>query len=589
MRMLLVSPIFNRELLRFLRSKHAFGGLLLFLVVLSIAAGMCWWATLATGWATERDLLSRRLFIAITLAQLVIFSGYTLILTCTKINAEREEGTFDLLASTRLSSLHIILAKYMAALTALLLLAVASIPALSLCFLLGGVDWHDVLSAYQILFLTVLAYGMMGIACSTIFRKNYVALIAGFMLALLFYFVGGFARQLVPFAYDKSIGVFLEVTSPLGAYTEVILNAVPKSPRSAVLMSHTLFDLYLFVIALLVAWYGFRSMAGQPTRALQRDELWKAFSQGKRAKRVWFPGIANADYYPPPFVDGANPVVEREDRVLTSLRRRVRPIHVLCAGVPLLAVAGVLGRISETYEMSLTSSVGVATSILAALVATVLAATSVTREYEARTMELLAGTLLTPFEILAGKFYALYRRAFVASIAVSFVLFVLFGKWSLFALIRGVFGCLVILVPLSVIILFYASVGLFFSVMCRKSVSAIALSYATLAGLAAFPWVVATVYWIAALTVFGGDYYFEGLSFFAPLASPCLYFLPSKELNFWYANPGFGHMIGFCLLVLGISIVILAAAKARFELMLYQPPPREEEPSLPPLLEPNRR
>jgi len=266
--MTLVSPILNRELLTFLRTKRAFGGLLLFLLVLSAAAGICWWATLSGGGWRDRDILSRNLFTTVTIAQLLIFSAYALILTCTTVNSERDTKTLDLLVSAPLSSLHIVLAKYTAALTVILLLVLASAPVLSLCFLLGGVGWQELVSAYCIILLAVLSYGMVGMACSTVCRKNYGALMAGFLLAAWLY-CGVTLLSLVFLEWadllagssseDIILGVF-ETTSPLGAYmaaNSMLGMPAPYLGASAVVL-HAIFQLSVFVVSFLVAWLGFR-------------------------------------------------------------------------------------------------------------------------------------------------------------------------------------------------------------------------------------------------------------------------------------------------------------------------------------------
>ena len=74
--------------------------------------------------------------------------------TAGAISLEREKQTLDLLTTTPISSLAIILGKLLSALSWVFLLLLASIPVTALVFTFGGVGPEDLVRSYVVLFAT---------------------------------------------------------------------------------------------------------------------------------------------------------------------------------------------------------------------------------------------------------------------------------------------------------------------------------------------------------------------------------------------------------------------------------------------------
>jgi ABC-type transport system involved in multi-copper enzyme maturation permease subunit len=601
--MLSFSPILNRELLTFLRRKRAFGGLLLFLVVLAAATGICWWTSLLQGNVTARDLLSRRLFHTVMITQLIAFSCYALILTCTKINGERDEKTLDLLVTAPLSSLHVVLAKYVSALTVIVLLVFASAPFLGLCFLLGGVSGREVLSAYTIVVLAVLAYGMVGMACSALFRKNYVALGAGFLVVLFFY-IGVLLSALIletmgvhlttnSWAFGLAFGMFL-TTSPLGAYI-VACSLQPPPPMPfvpPVMLLHTIGQMSVFIVSLLIAWRGFCVIAGRAERRARRRKDLSSLARGEEKQG----DVAALPAKPPSRAkrrraigDRINPVYARENRLFLSRRWKHRLLRYAAAAVVFFAVGSLFREmfLGRSYSFENMCVLGVMIAIAAALFVPFLAARMVTSERETGSLALLVATPLRPRQVLWGKLAVVLKYSFAMILLFSFLVTMMSfalpiatsggSGYKPLTLRQGAdalvtsYGILLrdwvkIVLPLLVIALYFATVGLFYSVVCRKTVAAIAWTYGTILILAFSPFFIFLLFGFSPRS----DDLTTAASTLFPIVSPAFYFIPEESVNLmWYKNGLWTAVLSYCTVMCMVCGVIYMATESIFAHKYY--------------------
>ena len=106
-----------------------------------------------------------------TLLVLVLAPAFTTGAIC----SEREKQTLDLLVTTPLSTLGIVVGKLVSALAYVLLLIVASVPLMALVFVFGGVGPEDVLRAYVLLFALAFGMGAIGLFLSALVRRTQAA------------------------------------------------------------------------------------------------------------------------------------------------------------------------------------------------------------------------------------------------------------------------------------------------------------------------------------------------------------------------------------------------------------------------------
>jgi len=105
-------------------------------------------------------------------------------LTAVAISGEREHGTFDLLRATPVHAHTIVWGKLLAALSYAALLIVASIPIASAVFLFGGVTPEDIWTAFALLGVTTLAFGLLGLCCSALVRRSGLASVLAYVVTV---------------------------------------------------------------------------------------------------------------------------------------------------------------------------------------------------------------------------------------------------------------------------------------------------------------------------------------------------------------------------------------------------------------------
>jgi ABC-type transport system involved in multi-copper enzyme maturation permease subunit len=99
--------------------------------------------------STLAQRLGRNFFISISTMQVLLGILVAPAITAGALTVEREQRSFELLAISLVRPWSIVFGKLVSALSFIVLLAVASIPLVSVCFLLGGVDTHEFAAVYS--------------------------------------------------------------------------------------------------------------------------------------------------------------------------------------------------------------------------------------------------------------------------------------------------------------------------------------------------------------------------------------------------------------------------------------------------------
>ncbi|HLB44140.1 MAG TPA: ABC transporter permease subunit [Candidatus Limnocylindrales bacterium] len=101
------------------------------------------------------------------------------------ISLEREKQTLDLLVTTPLSTLGMVIGKLFSALTYVFLLIIASIPLASLVFVFGAVGPEDLLRGYAFLFALAFGMGAVGLFISALVKRTQTATVITFVVVLV--------------------------------------------------------------------------------------------------------------------------------------------------------------------------------------------------------------------------------------------------------------------------------------------------------------------------------------------------------------------------------------------------------------------
>jgi ABC-type transport system involved in multi-copper enzyme maturation permease subunit len=585
------SPILNRELLTFLRTKKAFVGLLLYLLVLAAAAGICWFAANQAGGVRIRADLSRTLFVTFSITQLLIFSAYALIMTSTKINSEQDGKTLELILTAPISNLHVLLAKYASAIIAILLLIVASAPALSLCFLLGGVGWGEVLSVYGIVMLTVVTYGMIGLASSAVFRRNYVALFISIFIGLMLY--GGFTLLVLILAEtfdvyflddEEPIMLLWTTLSPLAAYLFTIgpFAQAVGGWTFPVLGLHVVVQTVILLIALWIAWTRLRRYSSRTRIAVQRRELIRALESEKRSVPEPAPSedVRRRSRWrlalwrwrkPKPIPDYLNPVLAREDRQFLSRRWWHRLLRLGMIGVGFAILAALLVEVQGHSDYDFDEEmaiIGVGTILLATVFVPLLAARAMTTEREIGALPLLVCTPMRPSQVLFGKLGVILKHVFRAEIIFTFLLLLFLRRLPVGWYPELFMDWVKILLPIFAISTYFVAIGFFYSVLCRKTATSVILTYGTVFGMTIAPLIFLIFAEVVLEELFRRSIVNRiaetVFAFASPILSPSTYFFPDNDLNFWHKNELWGTIFGYCFLMLGISATLVLVSEIVF-------------------------
>jgi ABC-type transport system involved in multi-copper enzyme maturation permease subunit len=173
-----------KELRGRMRGRRAFVILTIYLLLLGSFAWMMelilerqYAGTVANSAAYASSQIGQGIFVALVMLETLLVVALAPAFTAGAISLEREKQTLDMLATTPVSSLSIVVGKLFSALTYLFILIFASIPLTAIVFVFGGVAPDDVIRGYAVLLTTALGLGSVGIFCSALIKRTQAATI----------------------------------------------------------------------------------------------------------------------------------------------------------------------------------------------------------------------------------------------------------------------------------------------------------------------------------------------------------------------------------------------------------------------------
>ena len=125
-------------------------------------------------------LIGQEIFGALLIVETLLVVFLAPAMTAGAISLEREKQTLDMLATTPISSLAIVIGKLLSALTYVFILIVASIPLTAMVFVFGGVGPDEVLRGYVVLFVTAIGLGSLGLFISALMQRTQAATVVTF-------------------------------------------------------------------------------------------------------------------------------------------------------------------------------------------------------------------------------------------------------------------------------------------------------------------------------------------------------------------------------------------------------------------------
>jgi ABC-type transport system involved in multi-copper enzyme maturation permease subunit len=445
---LVENPVLQRELLVNLRTARAFVLLWLYQMLLAALVYFAWpqdvRLDLTTNPAAARNLVDLFFFGQYLLASLMAPS-----FAASAITGEKERLTYEMLLASPLRPAAIVIGKLVASLAHLAVLIFTSLPIVMLCLPLGGVSLYELLAAYLGLFVSVLTFGAISIACSSYFKRTAASLVVSYLLILPLAMSGilawywlteyGHFRLLLTLTLVPAVGLALCFT--LLANTSARLLHPPD-------------------------------VGSEGSEVVDLEQEAKE-AVGLVIQRDQFPDMlfvsAKRETLMP---DGTNPVLDKEIRSEifsqgTLMLRVVIQVSMFLA-IPLMALCLYIAPVYAPWYIAYVLLFNV-------LVGPVFLAGSVTSERERQTLDLLLTTTITPWQILWGKLLAGLR---VSSVLTTFLLWpvllaslMVSSYWTNLPAVAGYLG-IVLLSCLTT-----AMLALFTSVVFRKTSVSLMTSY----------------------------------------------------------------------------------------------------------------
>ncbi len=147
------------------------------------------------------------LFPVLAVVQVCIVALIVPIITASSISGEKERQTFDIMLTTCMSPIAIVLGKVVSAVLRILFYVVAGMPIMALSFVVGGMSWSNLFYFLLVLILFAVFSGSIGVLCSSLCRKSISAVIMSFGFYFVIYgltFVPLFVKTI--FSYDGHVG-----------------------------------------------------------------------------------------------------------------------------------------------------------------------------------------------------------------------------------------------------------------------------------------------------------------------------------------------------------------------------------------------
>lgn len=573
-----ITAILSKELRTLLRTRKAFAALMAILFAVGGSVWVFWLATMESGETRQFSTMvefSRVLFALLSGVQLGVLGLFAPILTAAAVTTEREEKTLDLLYCTRITRFHILVGKWFAAISFEVLLVLCMLPLVALCFQLGGVGLEEYVFMAVMTLMTVLTYSMIGLACSAWFRKTATSI---FVALLIILFLGGglglgllILGELRVFHYNGPRGpspqgfldsVFICV-SPVIATIATWVTALdaPSSQSSSktlffssIFLWHFVYQSIIFLLAACVGWRGLARAESQKTQVARKVVDDPQLLERRRKKFPYY--LIDPLRRPQVIRDNQNPMYVLEVRTNALLRSTVL-IRLSYA----LLLLSILAFYFMLFSNSIPSAAGLFSLFVLLPLVPVMTSTSLPREWQSGTMELLKASSLPATRIVWGKFRAAVRFLGALWIAllilplVFWVAVIFYDGTEMLPLsyhfgvrgLRMIGDVLQVLPPVAAYLILYIAISIFCSSFFRRTAFALVTAYLAITAVFFMPQL--TSISLEILSELSRIYFHtqrEGfwtispiLAFLSQIFSPCFYFFPGDSVSYNMLNNGF--------------------------------------------------
>jgi len=417
--------------------RFAYLAILLLVVLFSLSSYM----TGTNASLTELAKGASRTFAWASMTQLALMSFLAPIFTASAITQERDAQTFNILLSTPLTSAQIVFGSLLSRLYFLIMLLAAGLPIFLVTMVYGGVTTRQIFESFAISSATAIITGALAIfvAMTAVGTRR---TIFSFYLLIGFYLVGVYLlgtmwdRTWVAESAPNLTGQKMSWLTPFHPFLalRVALNDV-YAPPEARLTGHS--GIVRFALAHPSAAYGLWTTL--TAFVLTVMSIFYVRRGAKTGEPTIFSGITGKlpgrrqeSTTRPPRNVWSNPVAWREAKTRAATSGTVRWVTAIAGFICLLVLFAyhVTGNLSTSAVRVFVAMITIVQFAVALIIATNTAATSMTKEREAKTMDVLLTTPVTSKYILWGKLRGLVTFT-VPLLAGPVLMLVTFGVYGM--------------------------------------------------------------------------------------------------------------------------------------------------------------
>lgn len=179
-----MNPVYKRETMVSSRSFKLALILMIFNGILALVALLNMYSALAQVHLTAEIQYSSflDLYVFVAVLEFVMLIFIMPAITAGSISGERERQTLELMLTTQMTPVDIVMGKMMASLSTMMIMIVSSFPILAMVFVYGGVTMHDMGMLLLCYVAAALFIGSLGTCCSAVFQKSTLSTVVSYGL-----------------------------------------------------------------------------------------------------------------------------------------------------------------------------------------------------------------------------------------------------------------------------------------------------------------------------------------------------------------------------------------------------------------------
>ena len=464
-----MTAVVKRELLVNMRKKAPFFCLvLLVVIVMFIVIG--WWPTdrMSQYYISNMAFMSSQLLGVLAISLLCSAGIFIPSMSAGAFVSEKTRDTYDLLKLTLVSPSGMIIAKLCNTVGMLFLIVVGTFPIFGTIFFLIGLDVSQVVQAFCVILASSISVSMIGIFCSSFFKRTIPATISSYLLGAFlmgawmliptivvfilseiifqnYFWVGDLIRSFQQIAMYTFFSTF-----PGATLAGIVMGGIPRISMTMVfyyaLLFHGLISLVMFWLTLRVLRrpekpikVSRKKLIDDPERLMDRRKGFPYYLIDPLRRRK-------------PINEKRNPMLIKELRygighkLVVMFRTFYIGLLLTCLIMSIFFVFGGINRGKLIYFDDEIIILFTTHAALIVLVAPMFLSNAFTKEYEQGNIDMLKMTLLSPCDIIIGKivagFVSLMPLILIAVISSLFLLIYKMNLWSLLSVLVGFVGLL---------------------------------------------------------------------------------------------------------------------------------------------------